>query len=150
MTVYRVKAFESLRQALTTSPLLLMPDFKIPFKLYIYASGDGLGAALHQVQIINDKPVEGPICFISRQIKPTGARYGVLMPCLGLRKLNYLLAGCVFEVITDCTSVKSLLNMKNLNRNMLRWQITIQEYRGNMSIVHKDGNIHKSADGLSI
>ncbi|MBW0534973.1 hypothetical protein O181_074688 [Austropuccinia psidii MF-1] len=75
MTVDRVKAFESLRQALTTAPLLLMPHFKLPFKLYIDASGDVLGAALHQVQIINDKPVEGPICFISRQIKPTEGRY---------------------------------------------------------------------------
>ncbi|MBW0533702.1 hypothetical protein O181_073417 [Austropuccinia psidii MF-1] len=77
MTVDRVKAFGPLRQALTTAPLLLMPDFKLPFKLYIDASGDGLGAALHQVQIINDKHVEGPICFISRQIKPTKARWGV-------------------------------------------------------------------------
>ncbi|MBW0575572.1 hypothetical protein O181_115287 [Austropuccinia psidii MF-1] len=65
MTVDRVKSFESLRQALTTSPFLLMPDFKLPFNLYIDGSGDGLGAALHQVQIINDKPVEGPIFFIS-------------------------------------------------------------------------------------
>ncbi|MBW0503156.1 hypothetical protein O181_042871 [Austropuccinia psidii MF-1] len=32
---------------------------------------------------------------------------------------------------------------------MLRWQIAIQEYRGNMSIVHKSGNIHKIGDGLS-
>ncbi|MBW0524080.1 hypothetical protein O181_063795, partial [Austropuccinia psidii MF-1] len=32
---------------------------------------------------------------------------------------------------------------------MLRWQIAIQEYRGNMTIVHKAGNIHKSADELS-
>ncbi|MBW0549201.1 hypothetical protein O181_088916 [Austropuccinia psidii MF-1] len=71
MTVDRVKAFDSLRQGLTTSPFLLIPDFKLPFKFYIDESGDGLGATLHQVQIINDYPVEGPICFISRQIKPT-------------------------------------------------------------------------------
>ncbi|MBW0505843.1 hypothetical protein O181_045558 [Austropuccinia psidii MF-1] len=32
---------------------------------------------------------------------------------------------------------------------MLRWQIAIQEYRGNMTIVHKAGNIHKNSDGLS-
>ncbi|MBW0564605.1 hypothetical protein O181_104320 [Austropuccinia psidii MF-1] len=93
MTVDRVKAFESLSQALNTAPLLMMPDFKLPFKLYIDASGDLLGSALHQVQIINDKPVEGPICFISRQIKPTEARYGASqMECLflswTLEKLN--------------------------------------------------------------
>ncbi|MBW0560732.1 hypothetical protein O181_100447 [Austropuccinia psidii MF-1] len=154
MTVDRVKAFESLREAFNTEPLLLMPDFKLPFKLYIDESGDGLGATLHQVQIINDKPVEGPICFISRQIKPTEATYGasqIEFLCLvwALEKLNYFLEGCVFEVITDCTAVKSLLNMKNPNRNMLRWQIAIKEYRGNMTIVHKDGNIHKNEDGLS-
>ncbi|MBW0528444.1 hypothetical protein O181_068159 [Austropuccinia psidii MF-1] len=66
-----------------------------------------------------------------------------------LEKLNYFLEGCVFEVITDCTTVKPLLNMKTPNRHMLRCKIAIQEYRGNMTIVHKDWNIHKNADGLS-
>ncbi|MBW0584266.1 hypothetical protein O181_123981 [Austropuccinia psidii MF-1] len=154
MTVDRVKDFESLREALTTAPLLLMPDFKLTFELYIDASGDGLGAALHQVQIINDKHLEGPICFISRQIKPTEARYAVSQMecrCLvqALEKLNYFLEGCVFEVIADCTAVKSHLNMKTSNRHMLRWQIAIQAYRGNMTIFHKDENIHKNEDGLS-
>ncbi|MBW0556007.1 hypothetical protein O181_095722 [Austropuccinia psidii MF-1] len=93
MTVERVKAFESLRQALTTAPLFLTPDFKLPFNLYIDASGNELGAELHQVQIINDKPVEGTIFFISRQIKPTEARYGASqMECLflvwALERLN--------------------------------------------------------------
>ncbi|MBW0524883.1 hypothetical protein O181_064598 [Austropuccinia psidii MF-1] len=130
-----------------------MPDFKLPFKLDINESGDGLGASLHQVQILNDKPVKGPICFISRKIKPTEARYGASqMECLclvcALEKLNYFLEGCAFEVITDCTSVKSLLNMKTPKKHMLRWQISIQEYRGNMTIVHKDVNVHKNSDGL--
>ncbi|MBW0570716.1 hypothetical protein O181_110431 [Austropuccinia psidii MF-1] len=75
------------------------------------------------------------------------------MECLclvwALEKLHYYLDGIVFEVITDCNVVKSLLNMKTSNRYMLRWQIAIQEYRGNMTIVHKAGNIHKNADALS-
>ncbi|MBW0510165.1 hypothetical protein O181_049880 [Austropuccinia psidii MF-1] len=154
MTFDRVKAFESLRQALTTAPLLLMTDFKLPFKLYIDASGDGLGSALHQVQIINDKPVEGPIRFISRQIKPTEARYGASqMECLclvwALGKLNYFMEGCIFEVITDFTAIKLLLNMKTPSRNMLRWKIALQEYKGNMTIVHQHGDSHKNSDGIS-
>ncbi|MBW0539446.1 hypothetical protein O181_079161 [Austropuccinia psidii MF-1] len=90
MSVDRVKAFESLIQASTTAPLLLMPDFVLPFMLYVDSSEDVLGDALHQVQIINDKPVEGPICFIYRQIKATDTRYGVVMPHLGLRKAKLL------------------------------------------------------------
>ncbi|MBW0548060.1 hypothetical protein O181_087775 [Austropuccinia psidii MF-1] len=66
-----------------------MPDWNIPFKFYIDACGDGLGAALNQVQIIDDKPTEGPVCYISRQIKPTEARYGASqMECLCLALAN--------------------------------------------------------------
>ncbi|MBW0534543.1 hypothetical protein O181_074258 [Austropuccinia psidii MF-1] len=75
------------------------------------------------------------------------------MECLclvwALEKLHYYIDGSVFEVITDSNSGKSLLDIKTSNRHMLRWQIAIQEYRGNMTIAHKAGNIHKNADGLS-
>ncbi|MBW0572453.1 hypothetical protein O181_112168 [Austropuccinia psidii MF-1] len=124
MTQERIKAYEKIRKALTEAPLLLMPDWNIPFKLYIDACGDGLGAALHQVQIIDDKPTEGPVCYISRQIKPTEARYGASqMECLclvwALEKLHYYLDGSVFEVITDCNAMKSLLNMKTPTRHIM-------------------------------
>ncbi|MBW0525164.1 hypothetical protein O181_064879 [Austropuccinia psidii MF-1] len=141
MTQERIQAYEKIRYALTNAPCLLMPDWKLPLKLYIDACGEGLGAALHQVQIVNDKPYEGLICCISRQIKPTEVRYGdSQMECLclfwALEKLYYYMDGSVFEVITDCNAVKSLLNMKNPNKHILRWQIALQEYRANMKILH--------------
>ncbi|MBW0473290.1 hypothetical protein O181_013005 [Austropuccinia psidii MF-1] len=68
---------------------------------------------------------------------------------LALEKLDYFPEGSVFEVITDCTAVKSLLNMKTPNRHILIWQIAIQEYRGKMTFVDKVRNIHKNTDGLS-
>ncbi|MBW0558971.1 hypothetical protein O181_098686 [Austropuccinia psidii MF-1] len=75
------------------------------------------------------------------------------MECLclvwALEELNYYLDGMVFDAITDCNAVKSLLNMNTPNIHMLRWQISIQEYRGNMTIVHKSGNTHKNVYGLS-
>ncbi|MBW0561414.1 hypothetical protein O181_101129 [Austropuccinia psidii MF-1] len=39
--------------------------------------------------------------------------------------------------------------MKTTNRHMLRWKIAIQEYRGNMNIIYKEGKSHTNADGLS-
>ncbi|MBW0538046.1 hypothetical protein O181_077761 [Austropuccinia psidii MF-1] len=154
MTKERFKAYEELKSCLTNAAFLLIPDLKLPFKLYIDACGEILGAALYQTQIINDKPFEGPICFFSRQINPTEASYGAhQMECVclvwALEKLYYYLDGTVFDVITDCNAVKSLLNMKTPNIHMLRWQIAIQEYGGNMTIAHKSGNIHRNADGLS-
>ncbi|MBW0584396.1 hypothetical protein O181_124111 [Austropuccinia psidii MF-1] len=38
--------------------------------------------------------------------------------------------------------------MKNTNRHMLRWQKAIQEYRGNIYIIYKEGKSHTNADGL--
>ncbi|MBW0588699.1 hypothetical protein O181_128414 [Austropuccinia psidii MF-1] len=131
----RIQAYGKISKALTEAPLLLIPDWNIPFKLYIDACEDGLGEALHQVQIIDAKPTEEPACYISIQIKPTEARYDASqMECL---------------LITDCNAVKSILNMKTPNRHLLRWQIAIKKYRGNMNIVPKAGNIHKNADNLS-
>ncbi|MBW0523027.1 hypothetical protein O181_062742 [Austropuccinia psidii MF-1] len=101
-----------------------MPDWNIPFELYIDACGDGFGAAINQVQIINDKPTEGPVWYITRQIKPTETRYGASqMECLclvwALEKFQHYLDGNGFELITDCNAVKSLIHMKNLNRHIL-------------------------------
>ncbi|MBW0578065.1 hypothetical protein O181_117780 [Austropuccinia psidii MF-1] len=66
-----------------------------------------------------------------------------------LEKLHYSLDGTVFDVIKDCNAVKSVHNMTTPNRHMLRCKISTQEYRGNMTIAHKSGHIHKNADCIS-
>ncbi|MBW0504567.1 hypothetical protein O181_044282 [Austropuccinia psidii MF-1] len=117
------------------------------------ACSQGLGAALHQRQIIDGEQREGVICYTIRKLKYSKARYGdTQTECLclvwALEKLHYYLEGAVFEVYTDCTALKSLLNIKTTNRHMLRWQIAIQEYRGNMAIIYKEGKSHTNADVL--
>ncbi|MBW0573559.1 hypothetical protein O181_113274 [Austropuccinia psidii MF-1] len=66
-----------------------------------------------------------------------------------LEKLHYQLEGEVFEVYTNFTPLKSLININTTNIHMLRWKIDIQEYRGNMTIIYKKVKIHTNADGLS-
>ncbi|KAI7956963.1 hypothetical protein MJO28_004058 [Puccinia striiformis f. sp. tritici] len=154
MTQERLESYLALRKALTTAPLLFHPDPSRPCKLYVDACMEGIGAALHQIQMVGDREQKGPICFISRQLKDAERRYGASqLECLclvwALEKLYYYLDGCTFEVITDCIALKSLLNMKTPSRHMMRWQIAIQEWRGSMTITHRDGVIHKNADGLS-
>ncbi|MBW0505151.1 hypothetical protein O181_044866 [Austropuccinia psidii MF-1] len=125
------------------------------YKLYIDAAcSQGLGEALHQRQIVDGEPREGVIFYISRKLKDSEARYGATQTeclCLvwALEKLHYYLEGAVFKVYTECTALKSLLNMKTTNRHMLRWQIAIQEYRVNMTIIYKEGKSHTNTYGLS-
>ena len=66
-----------------------------------------------------------------------------------LEKTHYYLEVTVGFLVTNCTEVKTLINMKTQDRHMLRWQIAIQQYSGHMTIVHKAGVKHKKDDGLS-
>ncbi|MBW0553149.1 hypothetical protein O181_092864 [Austropuccinia psidii MF-1] len=111
-----------------------------------------MGAALHQRQIVDGEQREGVICYISRRLKDSEARYGAthtefLFLVWALEKPHYCWEGAVFEVYADCTALKYLLNMKTTHRHMLRWQIAIQEYIGKMKIIFKEGKRHVNADG---
>ncbi|MBW0575099.1 hypothetical protein O181_114814 [Austropuccinia psidii MF-1] len=64
------EAYERIKHELTNAPFIILPDFELPFKLYIDAAcSQGLRAALHQRQIVDGEPREGVICYISRQLK---------------------------------------------------------------------------------
>ncbi|MBW0466455.1 hypothetical protein O181_006170 [Austropuccinia psidii MF-1] len=55
-------AYERIKNELTNAPVLILPDFELPFKLYIDAAcSQGLGAALHQRKIVDCEPREGVI-----------------------------------------------------------------------------------------
>lgn len=56
------QAFQSLRQALVTAPVLAMPDFTAPFVVETDASDKGIGAILMQKQ--------HPIAFLNRALGP--------------------------------------------------------------------------------
>ncbi|MBW0524279.1 hypothetical protein O181_063994 [Austropuccinia psidii MF-1] len=70
-------AYERIKHELTNAPGLILPGFELPFKLYIHvACIQGLGEALHQIQTVDGEPREGVICYISRKLKDSEARYG--------------------------------------------------------------------------
>ncbi|MBW0469920.1 hypothetical protein O181_009635 [Austropuccinia psidii MF-1] len=130
ITKEKSDAYERIKHELTNAPVLILPVFVLPFNLNIDATcSQGLGAALHQTQIVDGEPREGVICYISRQLKDSEARYGSTQTeflCLvrALEKLNSYLEGA-----------------ETTNRHILRWQIAIKEYRGNMTIIYKEGGL---------
>ncbi|MBW0567352.1 hypothetical protein O181_107067 [Austropuccinia psidii MF-1] len=69
-------AYERIKYELTNAPVLILPDFELPFKIHKDAACiQGLQASLHQRQIVNGEPRETVICYISRQVKDSEARY---------------------------------------------------------------------------
>ncbi|MBW0502633.1 hypothetical protein O181_042348 [Austropuccinia psidii MF-1] len=70
ITKERRDKYEKIKYELTNELVLVLPDFELPFKLYIDTEcSQGLGEALHQRKIIDGAPREGVICYISRQLK---------------------------------------------------------------------------------
>ncbi|MBW0480312.1 hypothetical protein O181_020027 [Austropuccinia psidii MF-1] len=70
-------AYERIKHELTNAPSLIIPDFELQLKLYIDAAcSKGLGASLHQRQIVDGEPREVVICYISRKLEDSEASYG--------------------------------------------------------------------------
>ncbi|MBW0493588.1 hypothetical protein O181_033303 [Austropuccinia psidii MF-1] len=88
-------AYETIKNELTNAPVLILTKFQLPLNLYIDGSCmKGLGASLHQRQIVDGEPIDGVICYISRQLKYSEARYEATQTeciCLvwALEKLHY-------------------------------------------------------------
>ncbi|MBW0563402.1 hypothetical protein O181_103117 [Austropuccinia psidii MF-1] len=62
ITKEKSDAYERIKHELTNAPVLILPDFEVPFKLYIDAAcSQGLGAAFHERQKVNGEPREGVI-----------------------------------------------------------------------------------------
>ena len=66
------KAFEELRDACVTTPVLCFADFTKPFELHTDASGHGLGAVLYQRQ---DDGKLGVVAFASRGLSKAERNY---------------------------------------------------------------------------
>ncbi|MBW0518792.1 hypothetical protein O181_058507 [Austropuccinia psidii MF-1] len=90
-------AYERIKHELPNGQVLILPDFELPFMLYIDAAcSQGLGASLHQRQIVDGEQREGVIFYISRQLNYSEAIYGATQTeCLflvwAIEKFHYYL-----------------------------------------------------------
>ena len=143
------KSFERLKELLTTSPILVLPDFEKDFMLETDASGQGLGAVL--AQKLEDGLVR-PIAFASRTLQPHEQNYGITeLEGLGvvwaMKHFRHYLYGHRCEVFTDHEALKSLLNTQHPSGKLARWGITLQEF--DVKIRYRPGKANASADALS-
>lgn len=142
------QAFELMKTALTTAPLLKFPDFSKDFVLMTDASGKALGAVLAQ----DVDGVEHPVAYASRQLNETEQKYGATeLECLAVvwavRHFRCYLYGRQFKVVTDCNSLRWLMTSRDPNSRLARWNLLLQEH--NFEIVHRAGKLHQNADALS-
>jgi hypothetical protein len=138
------KAFEELKQKLTSTLVLSLPDFSKPFVIECDASGVGLGAILMQ-----DKK---PIAYYSKALgvkNLTKSAYEkeLMAVVLAIQHWRPYLLGRKFIVSTDQKSLKELMQQKIVTAEQQNWAAKLLGY--NFDIVYKQGRLNKGADALS-
>lgn len=142
------KAFDTLKEKLTTAPILAYPDPSKPYKLYTDASLHAIGAVLTQVFPEGEKVIE----YVSRQLTdgqrkwPTIERecYAIIS---SIGKLRHYLVGSKFTIYTDHLPLRSLFTADMRNPRIQRWAIILEEY--DCDIQYTTGKNNVNADMLS-
>ena len=143
------RSFIELKKALTSSPILMLPNFNKEFILYTDASDQAISYILGQK---DDQGRERVIEYGARAIRPfekswhTTDKEGLAL-VTGVLHYHTYLADQEFTVYTDHSALKSILNNTSLKGRLSRWALLLQQYR--MKIVHKPGKHNTNADALS-
>ena len=141
-------AFQDLKAALCSEPVLRAPDFQRPFILHTDASGTGLGAVLAQ-EFDGD---EHPITFASRKLLKHEKNYATVeKECLAIKwaihHLRYYLWGREFTLVTDHAPLRWMSTSKDSNARVTRWFLQLQDYK--FKVEHRPGKAIPHADALS-
>ena len=107
-------AFSTLKQKLTSKPILQYPNFSEQFILTTDASNDGAGAVLSQGEIGKDLPV----AFASRSFNKAERNYSTVERELaaivwGMKYFRPYLYGKPFKVVSDHKPLKWIMNVKD-------------------------------------
>ena len=142
------EAFETLKQALVSAPILGYPQEEGSYILDADASGWGLGAVLARVQ----DGEERVLAYYSRTLTKAEQRYCVtrrelLALVAAVKHFHHYVYGRNLEVRTDHGALRWLLNFKNPEGQMARWIEVLQTY--DITIKYRPGTQHLNADGLS-
>lgn len=144
-----VKAFEDLKEALISAPVLVTPDPTLPYEVYTDASKFALGAVLLQNQ---GKGLQ-PVAYLSRKLNsaernyPTGDRE-MLGIYYALQVWRCYLEGATFKVNSDHLNHTWFNKKKDLSRRQAKWMLWIESYYSGTEIEYKQGK-HNLSDPLS-
>jgi phospholipid-translocating ATPase len=134
---------------LKSPPVLRPPNWDNLFILQVDASDFGVGAILSQLDMEGQ---EHPVAFASRKLQPREMKLSTTeKECLAIvwavEMFRYYLFGRKFKLQTDHNPLVWLNQVKNKNRKLLRWSLTLQEY--DIELEHKIGEKHVNVDALS-
>lgn len=148
------KAFDGLKDLLTSNSLLTHLKKEVPLVLSCDASSVGVGA------VLSHRDKEGrelPIAYASRTLNKTERNYAqidreALSIAFGVRHFHQYLCGRRFVIITDHKPLLGIFQHQKqipfvLSPRMLRWTLMLSAYT--YTLEYRRTQDHGNADGLS-
>ena len=143
-------AFLKIKQALTSPPVLLVPDQTLPFQVHTDASGFGSGRVLSQDQGNGQQP----IAYGSQKFSPAEQNYStheqeMLAIMHALKEWRHNLEGSPHKVsvYTDHASLRYFLTQPTLSRRQTRWNELLADF--NIEFKYRPGEQNEVPDALS-
>ena len=141
-------AFRTLKDKLTSSPILAFPCDEGMFVLDTDASNFSIGAVLSQVQ----DGEERVLAFGSKSLSKSERRYCVtrremLAVVYFVKYYKHFLLGKKFLLRTDHSSLRWMFNFRSPEDQVARWLEVLNTF--NFDIEHRPGLKHGNADAMS-
>ena len=143
-----LKAFETLKSKLTKAPIMVAPDWNLPFELMCDASDFAVGAVLGQRR---DKHFQ-PIYHASKTLTGIQENYTttekeLLAVVFAFDKFHSYLILSKVIVYTDHSALRYLLSKTDAKPRLIKWILLLQEF--DLEIRDKKGAGNLAADHLS-
>ena len=151
-TESREAAMTTLKEKLTTAPVLAFPSFDRPFTVETDASISGVGAVLIQYQ--EDQKLH-PVAYASRSLSAAERNYSIteletLAVVWALSRFHPYLYGQSVTVVTDHAAVRAILETPSPSGKHARWWTRVYgSGLKDIKIVYRAGRLNCAADALS-
>ncbi|GJX52818.1 reverse transcriptase domain-containing protein [Tanacetum coccineum] len=142
-----IQAFETLKKKLTEAPILIAPDWDLPFELMCDASDFAIGAVLGQRHEKHFRPIH----YASKTMNEAESHYTttekeMLAVVYAFEKFrSYLILNKII-VYTNHFALKYLFAKKDSKVRLLRWVLLLQEFK--FKVIDIKGAKNLAADHL--
>ncbi|GKC20650.1 reverse transcriptase domain-containing protein [Tanacetum coccineum] len=143
-----IQAFEMLKKKLTEAPILIAPDWDLPFELMYDASDFAIGAVLGQRHEKHFRPIH----YASKTMNEAESHYTttekeMLAVVYAFEKFRSYLILNKSIVYTDHSALKYLFAKKDSKARLLWWVLLLQEFK--FKVIDTKGAENLVADHLS-
>nr|GEY73997.1 hypothetical protein [Tanacetum cinerariifolium] len=143
-----IKAFQTLQKKLTEAPILIAPNWDLPFELMCNARNLAIGAVLGQRHEKHFKPIH----YASKTMNDAESNYTtsekeMLAVVYAFEKFRSYLIMNKSIVHTDHSALKYLFTKKDAKARLLQWVLLLQEF--DFKVLDTKGAENLAADHLS-